>query len=249
MQIAIVGLAGSGKTTVFNTLTRGHAETGGYGGVTLNVGVVKVPSASPKQLGFTGFFLPTAEPTFANGPVSVFPDAQNPELALSIWEGTLFPGGAPQSVYTLNTEEMTQVPGDDGKPALVRLKPGETYELPGGRGSITFEEVKRFAGLSIRTDPGAPISLVSALLATLGLILGLTIKRRRVFVRVRTEGAVGASGVGGAGGAGGAGDAGPGTTVVSIGGLSKDSDPGLAAVVDSIGAAVHDPHAERTDRS
>jgi GTP-binding protein YchF len=43
MQIAIVGLAGSGKSTVFNTLTRGHAETGGYGGVTLNVGVVKVP--------------------------------------------------------------------------------------------------------------------------------------------------------------------------------------------------------------
>jgi len=40
MQIAIVGLAGSGKTTVFNTLTRGHAETGG---LTLNVGVVKVP--------------------------------------------------------------------------------------------------------------------------------------------------------------------------------------------------------------
>ena len=45
MQIAIVGLAGSGKTTVFNTLTRGHAETGGFGGVTLNVGVVKVPDA------------------------------------------------------------------------------------------------------------------------------------------------------------------------------------------------------------
>jgi ribosome-binding ATPase len=43
MQTAIIGLAGSGKTTVFNTLTRGHAETGGYGGVTLNVGVVKVP--------------------------------------------------------------------------------------------------------------------------------------------------------------------------------------------------------------
>ena len=43
MQIAIVGLARSGKTTVFNTLTRGHAETGGYGGMQLNVGVVKVP--------------------------------------------------------------------------------------------------------------------------------------------------------------------------------------------------------------
>jgi GTP-binding protein YchF len=43
MQIAIVGLAGSGKTTVFNTLTRGHVETGGFGGMELHVGVVKVP--------------------------------------------------------------------------------------------------------------------------------------------------------------------------------------------------------------
>jgi len=43
MQIAIVGLAGAGKTTVFNTLTRGHAQTGGYGGMELHVGVVKVP--------------------------------------------------------------------------------------------------------------------------------------------------------------------------------------------------------------
>ena len=50
MQIAIVGLAGSGKTTVFNTLTRGHAETGGFGGVTLNVGVVKVPDARLDRL-------------------------------------------------------------------------------------------------------------------------------------------------------------------------------------------------------
>ena len=50
MQTAIVGLAGSGKTTVFNTLTRGHAETGGFGGVTLNVGVVKVPDTRLERL-------------------------------------------------------------------------------------------------------------------------------------------------------------------------------------------------------
>jgi GTP-binding protein YchF len=43
MQIAIVGLAGSGKTTVFNTLTRGHAQTGGYGAMEVHVGTVKVP--------------------------------------------------------------------------------------------------------------------------------------------------------------------------------------------------------------
>jgi GTP-binding protein YchF len=56
MQTAIVGLAGSGKTTVFNTLTRGHAETGGYGGVTLNVGVVKVPD--PRLVALAAIFKP-----------------------------------------------------------------------------------------------------------------------------------------------------------------------------------------------
>jgi cytochrome c biogenesis protein len=208
-----------------------------------------VPSASPKQLGFTGFFLPTAEPTFTNGPVSIFPDPNNPEVALSVWEGNLFPGGAPQSVYTLNTEEMKQVLQPNGSPALFRLKPGETKQLPGGRGSITFDSVKRFAGLSVRTDPGAPISLVSAILATLGLILGLTIMRRRVFVRVRPA-PTGAAG----GDPEGSLDSPPGAdgrpaTVVTIGGLSKDSDPGLAAIVTAITSGVNDRLSERTDRS
>jgi cytochrome c biogenesis protein len=203
------------------------AQDGNY----RSIGVIKVPSASPKQLGITGFFLPTAEPTFANGPVSLFPDAKNPEVALSIWEGNLFPGGAPQSVYTLNTDEMTQVTKQDGSPALVRLKPGETYEIPGGRGSITFESVKRFAGLSVRTDPGAGIALVSALLAIAGLIAGLLIKRRRVFVRVRPADETAHEGT-------------P-ATVVTVGGLSKDSDAGLAAVI----ATVRDRLAEgQTDR-
>jgi hypothetical protein len=56
MQIAIVGLAGAGKTTVFNTLTRGHAETGGYGGLELHVGVVKVPD--PRLDRLAGIFRP-----------------------------------------------------------------------------------------------------------------------------------------------------------------------------------------------
>src|SRR4051794_22694201 len=43
MQSAIVGLAGRGRPPVSNTPTRAHAEPGGYGGVPLTVGVVKVP--------------------------------------------------------------------------------------------------------------------------------------------------------------------------------------------------------------
>ncbi|HET7676391.1 MAG TPA: redox-regulated ATPase YchF [Candidatus Limnocylindrales bacterium] len=59
MQIAIVGLPAAGKTTVFNTLTRGHAETGGYGGLTVNVGVVKVPDERLTRL--TALFRPKRE--------------------------------------------------------------------------------------------------------------------------------------------------------------------------------------------
>ena len=59
MQIAIVGLARSGKTTVFNTLTRGQAETGGFGGMTVNVGVVKVPDE--RLLRLTELFKPKRE--------------------------------------------------------------------------------------------------------------------------------------------------------------------------------------------
>src|SRR5581483_3255714 len=44
MDLGIIGFQRSGKTTVFNAVTRGHAETGAYGaGVQPNIGVVKVP--------------------------------------------------------------------------------------------------------------------------------------------------------------------------------------------------------------
>jgi GTP-binding protein YchF len=59
VQVAIVGLARSGKTTVFNTLTRGSAETGGFGGVKVNVGVVKVPDERLTKL--TELFKPKKE--------------------------------------------------------------------------------------------------------------------------------------------------------------------------------------------
>ena len=59
MQIAIVGLARSGKTTVFNSLTKGDAETGGFGGLTVNTGVVKVPDKRLDRL--TELFKPRKE--------------------------------------------------------------------------------------------------------------------------------------------------------------------------------------------
>lgn len=52
MQVTIVGVPGSGKTTVFNALTGGHAETGGYSGsrAAPNISVVKVPDERVDRL-------------------------------------------------------------------------------------------------------------------------------------------------------------------------------------------------------
>ncbi len=181
-----------------------------------SVGAVKVPAAQPKQLGFVGLFLPTAVITRDRGPISVFPDAKDPALALSLYEGTLFPGGRPQSVYTLDTDEMQKVADASGKDATrIWLRPGQTEQLPGNRGSITFDRVERFAGLSVRHDPGKMLTLVSALLALAGLILSLVVRRRRVFVRVQES-------------------ATPGRTRVLVGGMAKADDDGLDDVVGAV---------------
>jgi GTP-binding protein YchF len=50
MELAIVGLARAGKTTVFNALTGGHASTGSYGAVEPNIGVVRVPDGRVDRL-------------------------------------------------------------------------------------------------------------------------------------------------------------------------------------------------------
>ena len=53
MEIGIIGLPKSGKTTIFNALTRGQAETAPYASTTLtpNLGVSKVPEPRLQDLG------------------------------------------------------------------------------------------------------------------------------------------------------------------------------------------------------
>ena len=182
-------------------------------------GAIKVAAAKPKELGFFGNFLPTGVITEHTGPISVFPDLRDPKLALGLYEGVLNPSGQPSSVYALNTKEMTQVKSSDGKDVLrLWLAPGETVTLPGDRGSITFDGVTRWAGLSIRHDPARNLTLGSSLLALGGLIATLLVRRRRVFARV-TPGSGGGS-------------------VVEIGALAKADDDGLQDVVDRLAAAV-----------
>ena len=146
-------------------------------------GVVKAPDARPTQLAFEGFFLPTAA-IGDQGPYSSFPDALEPRLFLTAYTGDLgMSDGLPQSIYTLDKDELEQVEVD-GEPFARALAVGETMRLPGGRGSLTFDGVSRFANFQIAHDPGKEVSLAAAVMLLAGLTISLAVRRRRIWLRI-----------------------------------------------------------------
>ena len=146
-------------------------------------GVVKAPDARPTQLAFEGFFLPTAA-IAEQGPYSSFPDALNPQLFLTAYTGDLgMSDGAPQSVFTLDKDELEQVK-TKGEPFARAIGVGQTMRLPDGKGSLTFDGVSRFANFQIAYDPGKEIALVASMMLLFGLTGSLMIRRRRIWVRV-----------------------------------------------------------------
>ena len=177
---------------------------------------IKVPNAlngdgSPGQLAFEGVFTPTTAQDPATGRVtSVFPGADNPALTVVGYRGDLgLDTGATQSVYSLDKTNLTQMDA----PAQ-GLRPGETWQLPGG-GSLTYDSTAQWATFQVTQDPGKGLALLAACGMVLGLLLSLFIRRRRVWVRVRSD-------MVGAGPAGAEGT--PGPTVVEVGGLAR-TDP------------------------
>ena len=149
-------------------------------------GVIKVPDARPERLAFEGVFLPTAATSGAGGLVSVFPDVLNPRLLLNIWAGPpKVETGRPENVYAFDKTGLTQFTKEGGDPVRTGLAPGTTYQLPEGRGSISFDGWKRWTKLQISTAPGGWLVLGSVMLAILGMAVSLAVRPRRLFVRVR----------------------------------------------------------------
>jgi cytochrome c biogenesis protein len=146
-----------------------------------SIGSIKVPEASP-QLGFVSSFLPTYQRDPEAGGVSVYPELLKPRLLFSIWEGDLgLDTGIPQSIYTIDTTEMTRI-------ALDSLSPGERFDFTGG--SITFEKVEPWINLAVVRDPGKTYSLIGGILALAGLLASLFGFRRRIWLRVLPDGQV-----------------------------------------------------------
>lgn len=181
-------------------------------GTYTSTGVVKVPDAQPEQLGFQGFFLPTAVSVGDGAPISAFPAAANPVLGLFAYTGDLgMDDGAAQSVFVLDKDELTQVTMRDDKPLRILLSLGQVTELPQGRGSVEFVGLRQFVKLQFSSSPGLSIPLWGTSIGVLGLIMSLSIRPRRLWVRARSTGS---------------------RTLVEVAGLDRVSRGDLAADLD-----------------
>jgi cytochrome c biogenesis protein len=183
-----------------------------------STGVRKVPvgpeSGLGEDLGIQGLFLPTAV-VDDRGPRSIFPEPRNPALFLTAFHGDLgLDDGQPQSVYRLDTSDMDQFRGDDGDAFRTALAVGETAQLPDGYGSVTFDGYVTWVNLQIGRNAGKEFVLGGALLALVGLLASLYVRRRRAWVRASP---------------------GDGTaTVVEVAGLQRSEGGDLEAEIDSI---------------
>ncbi|GAA0968399.1 cytochrome c biogenesis protein ResB [Acrocarpospora macrocephala] len=146
--------------------------------------VIKVPDARPQQLAFLGRFLPSTLPVGEEW-ISVFPGAANPTVQVWPFAGDLgLDSGEPQSVYDLSAHKNLKPLGT----MTVQPRPlavGEALDLPGGAGKIEFTGVKEWISLQTTYDPGRMPALVASIAAVLGLVFSLTIRRRRVWVRMK----------------------------------------------------------------
>lgn len=172
--------------------------------------VVKVPDALPQQIGMIGFFYPTVDELESGAYTSIYPDPIDPLVTFNVYTGDLgLDAGVPRNVYALDTEDLTMVAGRNGPEPALELRPGETAQLPDGLGSVTFDGVRRFVSLDIAYNPGGLWILLSALLAMFAVSVSLSVRRRRVWVRVADE-------------------------KIEFAGLARSEDPALEGVVDDL---------------
>ncbi len=177
-----------------------------------SLGVVKVPDGLTDQLGMIGFFYPTTLPLASGAFSSSHPDLRDPTLTLEAYRGDLgLDGGIPRSAYSLDTDALTQVAGRTSETPTLALKIGDTVELPDGLGSVELSEVKRFVSLDIHHDPTQTWVFIFSVLVLAGLLTGLFIPRRRLWVKF----------VAGA----------DGTSTLEYAGLARGDDPTLMAAV------------------
>lgn len=158
------------------------------------------------QLAIQGLFAPTAEFSGENDALlsSSSPALQDPAVAIDIYRGdTGLDSGAGQDIFSLSQTQLHS--GSLQKLDRVNLRQGEEVTLDDGT-KISFDGAKEFVNLQVSRDRTEGWVLFFSLLMLLSLVGSLTIKRRRIWVRVT--------------------DLGSGTTRLDIAGLARTDSAG-----------------------
>ncbi len=189
-------------------------------------GAVKLPDALPRQIGIEGLFAPTAVDAGDGIISSGSPQPLNPAVAIFVYRGELgLDTGRPQSVYAIDPAQVAS--GALQRVAAANLKPGGSVKLDDGT-SITFDGYLQWASFQVARDPGQRLVLVAFAFLLLGLLLSLSVRRRRFWVRLTPSAA----------------DDGPRRTVVEFGGLARSEAGGFA---DEFARLVHRLRESRKD--
>jgi cytochrome c biogenesis protein len=180
-------------------------------------GVTDDEQRRTSQLAITGLFAPTT----SGGEIvtSVFPALLAPEVAIDVLRGDLgLDDGRGQSIFQVDQRMIDS--GALARVARANLVPGQSLTLDDGT-VIRFDGVQNWAYLQISYDPGQDAVLVFAVLLLAGLVLSLTVRRRRFWARLTPT------------------DDGAGT-VVEIGGLARTDRAGYGEEFDRMRADLLD---------
>ncbi|QNO38958.1 cytochrome c biogenesis protein ResB [Protaetiibacter sp. SSC-01] len=188
-----------------------------------SLGVIKVPDNLDEQVGMLGFFYPDplqlTDGTYTS--MSPYP-GDGSLLTLTVYTGDLgLDDGVAVNAYSLDTDGLTQVAGPKADAPALELTQGQTAELPGGLGTISFDGYKRFVGIEFHHDPTEGWVLVFSLLILGGLLVSLFVPRRRMWIKATADGSGGVR--------------------LEYAGLARGEDPGLDAAV----AELADKHSAR----
>ncbi|AKK04034.1 cytochrome c biogenesis protein ResB [Corynebacterium epidermidicanis] len=137
-----------------------------------------------KGIAIQGLFAPTAAWSGEKGQLlqSAFPAMRDPAVAIDIYRGDAgLDSGRGQSIFSLDPSLLHT--GALQKLERVNLKVGEKITLDDGT-EVTFDGANEFANLQISHDPTQAWVLVTSLIMLGGLVGSLTVKRRRIWVRI-----------------------------------------------------------------
>ncbi|MBL7285037.1 cytochrome c biogenesis protein ResB [Corynebacterium godavarianum] len=136
------------------------------------------------QIALEGNFAPTAQWGGQDGETlqSSFPSMDDPALSMDIYRGDAgLDSGRPQNIFVL--DQMLIAEGQLQKLERVNLTPGEEITVDGGI-KVRFDGAAEYANYQISRDPTQVWALVTTVIMLAALAGSLTIKRRRVWVRL-----------------------------------------------------------------